>query len=417
MKERFFIKGDVADKITYYHLIAFAVTLPFDRLYSELALASLLIHTICHLRREELKQFSWIGFIIPSSIYLLTIIATTYTSYTGDAFSEWERQAAIALFPLIVLLNGFDFKQYLLNIILASAFSCALAIVCLYWIAFNHIFASHLPISSIFSNAFLNHNFAAPIDMHATYFSMYIALGAAGCIFALIKSGSRKWKFVYIVLCFILTSGLIQLSSRAVLIAFAVIVNFVFPVFWISKSKRLYYLAVSLLLTVSMFFAFTKIDALKSRFIVELKEDLTKTDAANNLLEPRAVRWAAAKDLMLKSPVYGHGSGSEIPLLKEVYYEHKLYNSYLNSLNIHNQYLSMVIKTGAVGLLVLLFVLFSGFRSAVQSRDGLFFSFLLIIAIVCFSENIMDGNKGIFFFAFFFSLFWIKKKEKKITQK
>jgi O-antigen ligase len=129
-----------------------------------------------------------------------------------------------------------------------------------------------------------------------------------------------------------------------------------------------------------------------------MKEDLTKNDAVNNLLEPRAVRWASAKELMLASPVYGYGSGSEIPLLKEVYYEHKLYNSYLNSLNIHNQYLSMVIKTGAIGLLVLLFVLFTGFKRSIQWKDGLFCAFLTISFHRFFSENVLDGNKGIFFF-------------------
>jgi O-antigen ligase len=52
MKERFFIKGNVADKITYYHLVAFVISLPFNRLYSELALASLLVHTLINLRKK-----------------------------------------------------------------------------------------------------------------------------------------------------------------------------------------------------------------------------------------------------------------------------------------------------------------------------------------------------------------------------
>lgn len=416
MNDPFFIKAHVADKITYYHLVVFVIALPFDRLYSELALGSLFVHTLIHLQRKDMRVFGWKDLLVASSVYLLTLVATAYSQYRSEAFSEWERQAALLLFPLVVLLSRFEFRRYVLNFVLASAFVCALTIVYLYFSAFSNIAAHHLRVSAIFSNAFLNHNFAAPIDMHATYFSMYITLGAAGCVFAFLGTGTKTRKVFYATMFLVLLMGLIQLSSRAVLISFAVIMNIVVPCFWIGPVKRRRYVLVSLLSTAALAFVLTKTEALKTRFTVELKEDLTKSDATNNLLEPRAARWSAAKDLMLQSPVYGHGSGSEIPLLREVYYEHKLYNSFLNFLNIHNQYLSMVIKTGLIGLSVLLFTLCAGFKRAVQRRDGLFFSFLVIVSIVCFSENVLDGNKGIFFFAAFYSLFYIDKK-RMATQK
>jgi O-antigen ligase len=417
MKERFFIKGNIADKITYYHLVAFVISLPFNRIYSELALASLLVHTLVNLRKENFRQVRWKEVLIPASIYLLTLLATVYTKYTDNAFSEWERQAALLLFPLIIALNAFDFRRYILNIVLAMAFSCAFTVLCLYGAAFRAIVVHQLPLVSIFRNAFLNHNFSARIDMHATYFSMYIALAAAAAVYAFFKTETKRNKYLYAFLGIVLMAGLIQLSSRAVLISFALIMNMLVPTFWIEKTKRSVYMILSLVITVSVLFFFTRNDSLKTRFIVGMKEELTQNDAINNLLEPRALRWSSAKQLMLGSPVYGYGSGSEIPLLKEVYYEHQLYNSYLNSLNIHNQYLSMFIKTGALGLLLLLFVLFAGFRRAIQSKDGLFCAFLIIVTTVFFSENVLDGNKGIFFFAFFYSLFYIRRKEAELIQK
>jgi O-antigen ligase len=417
MKERFFIKGSVADKITYYHLIAFVVSLPFNRLYSELALASLLVHTLVNLRREDLRNITWKEIAVPVAIYLLTLLGTTYTRYPTEAFAEWERQAAILLFPLIILLNGFDFRRYLFNIILALAFGCAFTILCLYGIAFKIILLHHLPVFSIFRNRFLNHSFALPIDMHATYFSMYIALGAAGIVYLFVKAATKKKKYFFALVGLVLMAGLVQLSSRAVLISFALVMNILVPVFWVEKSKRTAYIFIALFVTLSAVFAFTRSETMKTRVVIQLQRDLTKNDAINNLLEPRALRWASAKELMLGSLLYGHGSGSEVPLLKDVYYEHKLYNSYLNSLNIHSQYMSMVIKTGVVGLLVFLFVLFAGFRRAILLNDGLFCTFLVIVAVVCFSENILDGNKGIFFFAFFYPLFYMRGKKDNLTQK
>jgi O-antigen ligase len=96
---------------------------------------------------------------------------------------------------------------------------------------------------------------------------------------------------------------------------------------------------------------------LQNRYVTELKNDLTQESINLNILEPRAVRWACGWELITQSPVIGHGSGSEVALLKEKYYAKKYFNSYVNDLNVHNQFLSMLLKTGIAGLLVLLLVL------------------------------------------------------------
>jgi O-antigen ligase len=104
-----------------------------------------------------------------------------------------------------------------------------------------------------FQKLFLNHNFARPIDMHATYFSMYIALGCnVRYDYAFIKTEIRVNKYLYAFISIVLMAGLIQLSSRAVLISFALIINLLVPNFWIEKTKRTVYLILSLLITLSV---------------------------------------------------------------------------------------------------------------------------------------------------------------------
>lgn len=413
MKERFFIKACLADKITYYLLLVFAISLPFDRLYSELALISLAIHTIIHLKKADLKNVKWKVFLLPCSIFLLTIIGTVYTHFCDEAFYEWERQLAMILFPFIFIFNAFDFRKYSFQIVFGLACSCSLAILYLYYIAFGIIDYNHMPVMSIFSNAFLNHHFSAPIDMHATYFSMYIALAAVSMIYGWISTNDLKYKWLYGVLFLILLSGLLQLSSRAVLIAFAIIINGVIPLILRKGRKRTLFMIWSLLLSIVVFYGVTRMDDLKARMITDLRDDLTESGLNVSLVEPRIVRWKSAWQLIKQSPVYGYGSGSEVPLLKEVYYKDKLYHSYLHDLNAHNQYLSMLIKTGIPGLCVLLYLFFSGFRYAFRSRDVILAGFLVIISAVSFSENIMDANKGIFFFACFFSLLWLAPQKDK----
>ena len=39
-------------------------------------------------------------------------------------------------------------------------------------------------------------------------------------------------------------------------------------------------------------------------------------------------------------------------------------------------------------------------------------SFMVLVTVVSFSEDLLDVNKGIFFYAFFFSFFILSKKKK-----
>lgn len=415
MKSIFLIKDTLANKIAYYHLLAFLLFLPFDRLYSELALVSFLLHTLIHFRKTSWQSLKLSSVLLPVSIYLLTCIGTLYTNYRNEAFYEWERQLAILLFPLLFLLTSLDFDKYRLQLLKGLAFSCVLTIAYLYINAIYVIRFNHLPLRFLFTTAFLNHNFSEPVDMHATYFSMYIALSVSALMYLLIKAQDKNSRIIYIIGLLVLFAGILQLSSRAVFIALLININIVVPFFLLKRKKILVFLAISLGVSIVMIAGIFRNDVFKARYITELKSDLTQQSINLNILEPRAQRWVCAWELIKESPVIGHGSGSEIALLKEKYYARRYYNSYINELNAHDQFLSILIKTGVPGLLIFLLVLFAGFKKSIRSKDMLFCSFLVIISIVSFSENILDANKGIFFFAFFYSFFYFSRQKNNLV--
>ena len=70
-----------------------------------------------------------------------------------------------------------------------------------------------------------------------------------------------------------------------------------------------------------------------------------------------------------------------------------------------------MLKSGIWGLAVYLAVLAYGFKIALQHKDVLFISFMLLVAIVSLSENILDMDKGVFFYGFFFSFFLFSNEE------
>jgi O-antigen ligase len=144
----------------------------------------------------------------------------------------------------------------------------------------------------------------------------------------------------------------------------------------------------------------------------DFENDLSETAVTPDLTETRMKRWVLELELIKQSPWIGYGSGSEKQVLKNKYFEEKFYRSYLVELNAHNQYLSFLINTGIFGLLLYLFILGYGFSKAIKTRDFLLITFLILIAIVSVSENILDVNKGIFFYSFFASLLLLTSNER-----
>ncbi|HSU50421.1 MAG TPA: O-antigen ligase family protein, partial [Segetibacter sp.] len=298
----------------------------------------------------------------------------------------------------------------------AFAVSCVITVFYLDVDALRIIRYSHLPFLALFSDAFINQNFSDAIDIHPTYLSMYVALSIV-CMLTFLFSQQSIIRKMLACSCIILLSvSLLQLGSKSVLIAFLFLMM-LSPLFLHRSkyNKKIFFLpALILVLAAITIFQFK---SLQKRFISNLVQDVTRQDIGATKNEYRIARWQAAVDLIKQSPVIGFGTASEIKLLKKKYFERRLYNSFINELNAHNQYLSVMIKAGVLGLVVFLYTLYYGFTKAIKSNDFVMFSFLVIVTVVSFSENILEVNKGIFYYSFFFSLFVLAlPKERHFSQ-
>ncbi|MFN8290127.1 MAG: O-antigen ligase family protein [Chitinophagaceae bacterium] len=396
---------DAARKITAGHLALFLILLPFDRICTELVLISLLAHTIIHLGSTGAGRIYTRETLVLSAIFLLNLIALAWSPDKKEGVNYLVRQLAIILFPFMLSVAGDTVQLYRDRLLKVFGFTCVLVLLYLYADAIRIILYYRLPVKSLLSQAFLNHNFSAPIGLHATYLSAFVALSAVYFLHQLIREGKRKQQAVYGPCLLILFAGMIQLSSRAVLISFLLVVVLGFPFFIPSGKKRVRYLLLLFTCSLMALTGIIKVDSLKKRYVADLRSDLAQNSINNEVLESRLTRWKAIIPVALQSPVIGHGTGAEKHLLQNTYFEKRLYNSYLNELNTHNQYLKSFLETGLTGLFLFLFTIGWGIAKALKNRDIIFLSFMSITAVVSFSENMLDVNKGIFFYSFFFSFF------------
>ncbi|MEO6668580.1 MAG: O-antigen ligase family protein [Ferruginibacter sp.] len=404
----FHVDDSFKNKIAYYHLLAFLISLPFDRFYSTIIFLGFIMHSLLYLRKDELKGLSSKTLIL-QSVFFITAISATY-SISSNGWDILARQLAIFLFPLLFSISSFDFFKYRYRLMLGFSMCCTFVIAYLFFDAIHVIIHNELPIRTLASAAFLNHNFSEPLHLHATYLSLYVMLSLVFLLQLLFSQINRWQRICFTISTFILCAGLLQLGSRAVCIAFLVVIN-IAPFFILEGKKRLFVFLTAMLISFSGILLITSFGFLRERFLVELKNDF---EERSNILknDTRLQRWEASYDLILAAPIVGHGSGTETPLLKEIYFKRKMYSSYLNAMNVHNQYLSFLINSGILGLLIYVSTLFWGFRLAFRSKDLLLFCFLASIAVVSFSENLLVVNKGIFFYSLFFSFFIFSQKKR-----
>lgn len=411
MRNFFNIEDSLANKISFWHLAVFLILLPYDGFYSTMVLISFAAHTIIHCRPEYLHNLRNPVVLLLAGFYLLGALTVAYSSDKQEGINIASRQLALLLMPILLSLNGLNFRKYADQFLLIFGLTCTVSVLYLFFDAVRTILYFHLPFRSLFTLAFMNHNFSLPIEMHATYLSMFVAFSIIIFTELGLRANTKSARLFHLSCSLILTLGLLQLSSRAVWIGFLIVAIIAFPLLKLRGRKRIGFMAAALLVSAMWLFAISRIDSFKDRYINELKMDLSGKVALVESIEPRLARWKLITGLIKQSPIIGYGMGSEKKMLKEVYFKNGLYNSYIQEFNTHSEYLGLMLKSGIAALMLFIFIITYGLRTGWLKKDFLLTGSLMLIAVVGVSENILDLNKGIFFFSFFYPLLMWPEKQ------
>lgn len=420
LKEALSFRGDIkenSEKLRVLLIALFGAMLPFDMFYTTflfylIALVTLLDFKIAKIKLIP-KQF-WIF----AFIYLLSALGYAYSTDLWRAGFVLERQLAIIIFPILIPLSIDCTPKNIRVILTAFAISCSITVCILLFHAINTLLQFELPLKYLFTSSFFNLNFTKPIGTHPTYLSLYISL-ALLFLFDQIQNEKKISKLFVCILLGLLFIGLFFLASRTSIIATALTLLFVFPLFHI-RNKAVYFIT-SAVVIICLIIAASQSTYIRSRFTAEFSEDLTQNQLHYVKTDPdsRIMRWACAWELIKQRPLFGYGTGDEIGLMKKQYLKYNMMLSYKEEFNTHNQFIAILLKNGLVGLIAFMGMLLYFFKIAIQSKNFIYLSFLLIVCIGFITENIIDANKGIFFFAYFNTLLGyliiFENKQKKIV--
>ncbi len=343
-------------------------------------------------------------------VYVMTLVSLTYTSNHKEGMFVLEKQMTLLIVPIIF---GFslkvtitDFKLVIYSFILSVFIACCYL---LYLFLTRYMIVKDILPFQFFLNTQLHHQFSSALNLHATYFSIYVCFSIACSSYLLFKARSA-YKIVAALFLIVFMISLVLLSSRIILIALFIITVCVLP-FFLRKKALIIYGILFLSGCAVLFYAVSNISAFKDRFKTDTLRELNLKRGKDKLFTfenitttndaTRAERWKCAVELIQEKPVLGYGTGDEKKRLEEKYVKYKLTNSSVNNFDAHNQYLAFMIKSGIFGLLAFLILLGQSFFIAIKTRNYYLLCFIIIISMTALTENVLESNKGILFFAFF----------------
>lgn len=403
------------DRISTYLLAFIALTIPFSIKLGNLAIIISIVFNLFFFKKKNLKTKKGLKFWYLIAFFLITIVSALSSKNIEHGIRHLDLTLLLFLFAIIFLNSKVTKKSIflVLNLLLFGTVISTLVLLIRVLIETNFN-------GSDFTE-FVFHGFTNFYDQHPVYFSLYLSLS----LFYLVLFSNDILFFVnkecYVICMAVLITGLIFCASKAV-IGFNVVFFFLFSLKKIkSIRKRTLFVITFLLLS---FFIY-KIPFIENRFNkgLLLSETIINFHPTNDFVNKKLFSYEEKKRisdleiryLFLKIGLYhiykdnklffGYGQGDTEDHLNYQYYSYNLGPNWLQNMNVHNQYLHILIMYGSIIFLFFFLYLAYSFFYAHTFKNQLHLYFLLLISFVFIFEVVLVRNKGIVFFYFFNSLF------------
>ena len=239
--------------------------------------------------------------------------------------------------------------------------------------------------------------------IHPTYLSLFLLFAVFLKMHRLVEQDmAQPWWYVtwnafqmaLMLLCCLL------LSSRGPLIAFGLgLLVYFFQVNW---KRTIIGLAAALPIVALLFL---NVPAIGGRFS-ELKEATRPNEEKElNSVSIRVEIFNCTSEILSEHWLLGVGIGNVQPALNDCYERKGQTKLREMQFNTHNQYAHVWMSNGLPGLLIFILMMGIPLYLSFKKGDLPYQVFLIMVGICFFTENLLDRQHGVVFFAFFNTLF------------
>lgn len=387
-------------KLSLGVLYLFALTLPFSLKFSNILLvivAALLIIRKDYLLdlKKSICHSTLLSLIALFGIYAISILWSDNKAHGGFIL---EKHLSLLIIPLAIIPAISYLRPHIRHILSCFVFGMLLAFGWLFYQYFTN-YQLTIDIGHFFREVAVHH-----VQLHPSYLAMYTGFAFAVVAVKLIfTSGTRFGKVLLFILLLTLFTFILMTGARMPLLALLVI-TFVLASDALLELRYGWLLSSGLLiLMVLVGYYSLQTPLLKSR-VTELSHTAFKPpkDIYFNSVNLRVAQFLCSKELISQHWLAGVGIGDVQDKLNNCYQQYDWSPAlYERSYNSHNQYLQTWLSSGVAGLLILLFILSVPLW---KGTNRLHLILTILFAICCLTESMLEKNKGIVFFVFFYSL-------------
>ncbi|MBA4056763.1 MAG: hypothetical protein C0490_18760 [Marivirga sp.] len=356
--------------------------------------------------------------------FLIELLSTMYTS-RSSGWPELEKKLFLFLLPMALATTATKFSKKEMDIVFyLFVISCLIGSSICITNALNQINLMEgghpisINIDYLGSSDYNQYNpdvtnrwlflsyiaLSQGIGIHPAYLSLYIAFSIA---ILLIKTHEQSGitKFASGTIILFLSLVVVLLSSRIVTLSLIIIFVVINIRMIIHRKLSASVALLALILVISSLVYFNPVSRYRNlQEIINTPLNVESNKVYRNSTEIRAsLWWLGIKSYAQVNPFLGTGTGDVQEIIKSTSQEYNISNS-LNTFDPHNQFLFILIGLGAFGLIIFLALIIFSIYHAFLLQDYLFAIFIFLFTTLCFTETVLERQKGIVFFAIFFSL-------------
>jgi O-antigen ligase len=350
---------------------------------------------------KTVKQINPYLFSIPFIIYLL------FWPFAYDRIEAGNfllRSLPILVVPILILKSHklLDLRIFKLFFVYGTI---TMILFCLL-MGFIHSMNGNFIIDN-----FTYYQFASYVSLHPTYTALIVLCALIFLNYnQLIKSSIL---YVVFSLLFVSTLFLLQIRSAIFLLAILSLIKIALELKERNFRKVVFVICILSVIT----FSVIKQKRFATLFNSELNNKLG-TDEDNGITQ-RIWLWQTSLNDVRNNPMFGFGLRSQRSLFykrahKMLLAERLPYRERISKLlnakkNLHNQYLQWLYDFGFFGFLILVTFILALFLLGLKNKNFLFLTLITVFATMMITENLMDRQSGLYFYAVVLPLVFSKK--------
>ena len=401
MRDIFYNKKD--NFILDFLLFAIAFSLPFSYAFNSISIGILFSYSFVFFEKKVFFQYLRVKkvYIFYIFFFLIQVGSIYYTHDKDIGLTTVIRNVLFLILPITFInLNKRINKNSIKVAFYGLLISVLITLISSYVHIIYYYFVEGLELSTFIREKFIEHGL---YDIHAPYLALLIIfLLTVTYNYQFLKDKNFN-KILKFFLIFFLTVSLIQVSGLMAI--------FIFSLFIINKlifsqktvKARLFFLSfIAILICSSLYFINTLEKQQSSRgaesIVYRVQNLMDDKDSV------RQENWKSVLKVISSNYLFGIGADgglNELQKQRDIKSE-----AFINKHNAHNDFLEILLRYGAVGLIFFFIILYKLIRKAVIVKNDFFIWFLVVFIISGLTESYLQRQIGLVFFTYFSLLFY-----------